>query len=73
MSLPEWVRAECRKAMRKPAKSMTEKVANTKEAAYKHGYLHDHVSGEFVYVGPEPEPRCAPVNGLGTARSSTHA
>lgn len=73
MSLPEWVRAECRKAMRKPAKSMTEKVANTKEAAYKHGYLHDHVSGDFVYVGPEPEPRHGPVNGLGTPGSSTHA
>ena len=57
MILPEWVRAECRKAMRMPVKSMAERASNAQEAAYKHGYVRDHLSGAYVYVGPLPEPR----------------
>lgn len=60
MSLPEWVIAKCRTAMRKQAKNMAERASNVHEEAFKHGYLHDHVLGEYVYVGQEPEPRNGP-------------
>lgn len=56
MSLPSWVRAECRKVIRMPFPSMAERAAAVKEKAFSFGYLHDHVTGQFVYFGPEPEP-----------------
>lgn len=56
MSLPNWVRAECRKVIRRPFPSMAERSSAVKEKALSFGYLHDHVTGEYVYVGPEPEP-----------------
>ena len=39
---------------------MEDRVARVKEAAYKCGYLYDHVAKAYVYVGPEPEPLTDP-------------
>ncbi len=60
VGLPEWVKARCRAAMRKPVKTMAEKLSNAREEAYRHGYLYDFDLSEYVYVGPAPEPRHAP-------------
>lgn len=62
MSLPEWVKARCRTAMSKPVETMAERASNVHEEAFKHGDLRDHVLGEYVYVGPEPEPKNGPLS-----------
>ena len=54
------LRTTSRTAMRKPVKTMAERASNVHEEALKHGYLRDHALGEYVYVGPEPEPRSGP-------------
>lgn len=60
MSLPEWVRAKCRAAMRKPSKSMAERQSNVNEEALKHGYIYDSDIKDFVYVGEGDEPKHDP-------------
>lgn len=60
MSLPEWVRAVCRKEINKPTPSMEDRVSRVKEAAYKCGYLYDHQEKTFVYLGSDPEPLTDP-------------
>jgi len=60
MSLPAWVRAKCRTVLSKPVKNMAERASNVHEEALKHGYLRDHVLGEYVYFGQEPEPLYGP-------------
>ena len=60
MNLPDWVKAECRREINKPTPSMEDRVARVKEAAYKCGYLYDHVEKAYIYVGTEPEPHADP-------------
>lgn len=60
MSLPEWVKAECRKEIRKPTKSMQDRSDRVHEAAYRCGYLFDFETRQYVYVGDGPEPRIDP-------------
>jgi hypothetical protein len=56
MGLPDWVRAECRKEICKPMVSMQERVDRVHAAAYRCGYLRDHVTSTYVWVGEGPEP-----------------
>jgi hypothetical protein len=66
MELPEWVKAECSKEINKPTPSMQDRVDRLHAAAYRCGYLRDHVTRTYVWVGEGPEPREDPRRRSGT-------